>query len=42
MKPTNKVIVVTGAGSGMGRALALALLKRGACVAASTLAAMPR
>ncbi len=34
MKPTNKVIVVTGAGSGMGRALVLALLKRGAGVAA--------
>ena len=34
MKPTNKVIVVTGAGSGMGRALVLALLKRGARVAA--------
>ena len=34
MKPTNKVIVVTGAGSGMGRALVLALLKRGASVAA--------
>lgn len=34
MKPTHKVIVVTGAGSGMGRALVLALLKRGARVAA--------
>ena len=34
MKPTNKVIVVTGAGSGMGRALVLALLKRGARVVA--------
>ncbi len=34
MEPTNKVIVVTGAGSGMGRALVLALLKRGARVAA--------
>ena len=34
MKLTNKVIVVTGAGSGMGRALVLALLKRGALVAA--------
>ncbi len=34
MKLTNKVIVVTGAGSGMGRALVLALLKRGARVAA--------
>lgn len=34
MKPTDKVIVVTGAGSGMGRALVLALLKRGARVAA--------
>jgi NAD(P)-dependent dehydrogenase (short-subunit alcohol dehydrogenase family) len=34
MKVMDKVIVVTGAGSGMGRALALALLQRGARVAA--------
>lgn len=34
MKVQNKVIVVTGAGSGMGRALTLKLLERGACVAA--------
>jgi NAD(P)-dependent dehydrogenase (short-subunit alcohol dehydrogenase family) len=34
MKPHDKVIVVTGAGSGMGRAVALELLKRGARVAA--------
>jgi NAD(P)-dependent dehydrogenase (short-subunit alcohol dehydrogenase family) len=34
MKVTNKIIVVTGAGSGMGRALTLALLQRGARVAA--------
>lgn len=34
MKVDNKVIVVTGAGSGMGRALALALLDKGARVAA--------
>ncbi len=37
MKVNNKVIVVTGAGSGMGRALVLALLKRGARVAAADL-----
>ncbi len=37
MKVTNKVIVVTGAGSGIGRALALALLSRGARVAAADL-----
>lgn len=34
MKVTNKVVVVTGAGSGMGRALVLALVGRGARVAA--------
>jgi NAD(P)-dependent dehydrogenase (short-subunit alcohol dehydrogenase family) len=34
MKVRNKVVVVTGAGSGMGRELALALLRRGARVAA--------
>lgn len=34
MKVADKVIVVTGAGSGMGRALALALLDKGARVAA--------
>jgi len=34
MKAANKVIVVTGAGSGMGRALVLALVKKGAHVAA--------
>lgn len=34
MKVANKVIVVTGAGSGMGRALVLALLNKGARVAA--------
>ena len=34
MKVSNKVIVVTGAGSGMGRALVLALLNKGAQVAA--------
>ena len=34
MKVNNKIIVVTGAGSGMGRALSLALLNKGARVAA--------
>lgn len=34
MKPSGKVIVVTGAGSGMGREVALTLLHRGASVAA--------
>ncbi len=34
MKVANKVIVVTGAGSGMGRELVLALLRKGARVAA--------
>jgi len=34
MKVANKVVVVTGAGSGMGRELALALLRKGARVAA--------
>ncbi len=34
MQPTGKVIVVTGAGSGMGREVALELLRRGAKVAA--------
>ncbi len=34
MKTMNKVIMVTGAGSGMGRALVLALVKKGAHVAA--------
>jgi short-subunit dehydrogenase len=34
MKLENKVVVVTGAGSGMGRELVLGLLKRGARVAA--------
>lgn len=34
MKVANKVIVVTGAGSGMGRALTLTLLNKGARVAA--------
>ncbi len=34
MKPAGKVIVVTGAGSGMGRQVALELLRRGARVAA--------
>jgi NAD(P)-dependent dehydrogenase (short-subunit alcohol dehydrogenase family) len=34
MKVSNKIIVVTGAGSGMGRALTLSLLKKGARVAA--------
>lgn len=34
MNVTNKVIVVTGAGSGIGRALTLALIQRGARVAA--------
>ncbi len=34
MKPAGKVIVVTGAGSGMGREVALELLRRGAKVAA--------
>ncbi|MBI1277709.1 MAG: SDR family NAD(P)-dependent oxidoreductase [Anaerolineaceae bacterium] len=33
MKVLNKIIVVTGAGSGMGRALTLALVKKGARVA---------
>lgn len=37
MKVANKVIVVTGAGSGIGRALALALLQDGARVAAADL-----
>jgi len=37
MKVRNKVIVVTGAGSGMGRELALQLLVRGAAVAAVAL-----
>lgn len=35
MKVANKVIVVTGAGSGMGRELVLELLRRGAKVAAA-------
>lgn len=35
MKVNGKVIVVTGAGSGIGRALALALIRRGARVAAA-------
>ncbi len=34
MNPSGKVIVVTGAGSGMGREVALELLRRGATVAA--------
>ncbi|MBG0787800.1 MAG: SDR family NAD(P)-dependent oxidoreductase, partial [Anaerolineaceae bacterium] len=34
MKVSNKIIAVTGAGSGMGRALTLALLNKGALVAA--------
>jgi NAD(P)-dependent dehydrogenase (short-subunit alcohol dehydrogenase family) len=34
MNPANKVVVVTGAGSGMGREIALELLRRGARVAA--------
>ena len=34
MKPAGKVVVVTGAGSGMGREIALELLRRGARVAA--------
>jgi NAD(P)-dependent dehydrogenase (short-subunit alcohol dehydrogenase family) len=34
MNPSGKVIVVTGAGSGMGRGVALELLRRGATVAA--------
>jgi len=34
MKVRSKVVVVTGAGSGMGRELALGLLRRGARVAA--------
>lgn len=34
MQPSGKVIVVTGAGSGMGREVALELLRRGAKVAA--------
>jgi len=39
MKVANKVIVVTGAGSGMGRELALELARRGAKVAAVDLRA---
>jgi NAD(P)-dependent dehydrogenase (short-subunit alcohol dehydrogenase family) len=35
VKPAGKVIVVTGAGSGMGREVALELLRRGARVAAA-------
>jgi len=34
MNPSGKVVVVTGAGSGMGREVALELLRRGASVAA--------
>jgi len=34
MKPAGKIVVVTGAGSGMGREVALELLRRGARVAA--------
>ena len=34
MNPSGKVVVVTGAGSGMGREVALELLRRGATVAA--------
>jgi NAD(P)-dependent dehydrogenase (short-subunit alcohol dehydrogenase family) len=34
MNPSGKVVVVTGAGSGMGREVALELLRRGAKVAA--------
>ncbi|HVQ22892.1 MAG TPA: SDR family oxidoreductase, partial [Candidatus Saccharimonadia bacterium] len=34
MKPAQKVVVVTGAGSGMGRELVLELVRRGARVAA--------
>ncbi|NCC87802.1 MAG: SDR family NAD(P)-dependent oxidoreductase [Clostridia bacterium] len=34
MKISNKTVVVTGAASGIGRELSLALLKRGAKVAA--------
>lgn len=37
MDPAGKVIVVTGAGSGMGREVALELLRRGATVAAADL-----
>ena len=37
MKAANKVIVVTGAGSGIGRALVLALVNKGARVAAADL-----
>ncbi len=41
MKVRNKVIVVTGAGSGMGRELALELVRRGASVAAVDMRAAP-
>ncbi|MCU0282737.1 MAG: SDR family NAD(P)-dependent oxidoreductase [Candidatus Nanopelagicales bacterium] len=41
MQVAGRVVVVTGAGSGMGRALALELLRRGAQVAAVDLRAEP-
>ena len=33
MSPTQKVAIVTGAGTGVGKSAALALLKNGYCVA---------
>ena len=42
MKVAGKVIVITGAGSGMGREIALELVRRGARVAALSIRTLRR